>query len=171
MKFKKRNKRSRIRGTRTCGWAMKKHKGGKGNKGGIGMAGTGKRADHKKSWVIVNSYPYFGKQGTTSKGTERKKNPVLNLDNIEMMINKTKKNVLELKEYKILGNGTIKSKVTIHAKAASTQAIEKITAAGGEVIIVKQKRNEPKEGNKEFLEEKKAKKALEKKEKVVEKKK
>ncbi len=142
MKLRKRNKRSRIRGTRTCGWAMKKHKGGKGNKGGIGMAGTGKRADHKKSWVLVYSYPYFGKKGTTSKSTERKKNPVLNLDDIEMMANKTKKNVLELKEYKILGNGTIKIKVTIHAKAASKQAMEKIRAAGGEIILEEEKKKE-----------------------------
>jgi len=47
MKLKKRNKRSRIRGTRTCGWAMKKHKGS-GNRGGKGMSGTGKRADQRK---------------------------------------------------------------------------------------------------------------------------
>jgi len=64
-----------------------------------------------------------------------------------MMANKTKKNILELKEYKILGNGTIKIKVTIHAKSASAKALEKIREAGGEVIIVKQKRNEPKEEN------------------------
>ncbi len=149
MKFKKRNKRSRIRGTRTCGWAMKKHKGGKGNKGGIGMAGTGKRADHKKSWVLVYSYPYFGKHGTTSKGTERKKNPVLNLDDIEVMANKTKKNVLELKEYKILGNGEIKTKVTIHAKEASAQAMEKVTAAGGEIILEEKKSKEEAKGRSE----------------------
>lgn len=62
MKQKKRNKRSRIRGTRTCGWAMKKHKGS-GNRGGKGFSGSGKRADQKKTYVIKYFYPYFGKKG------------------------------------------------------------------------------------------------------------
>ncbi|MEK6919062.1 MAG: uL15 family ribosomal protein [Nanoarchaeota archaeon] len=158
MKLHKRKKPSRHRGTRTAGWAMKKHKGGKGNSGGKGMAGTGKRADHKKSWVLVNQYPYFGKQGFTSKGTENRSNDVYNLDDIEGMLlsNKAKNGVLELKQYKVLGDGEITQKAKIHAKAFSKSAKEKIQAAGGEAIVVAQKRNEPKEGNKEFLEEKKA---------------
>lgn len=142
MKLNKRKRHSRDRGTRTHGWAMKKHKGGKGNQGGKGMAGTGKRADHRKSWVIVNSYPYFGKQGTTSKSTERKKNPVINLEELEVMVTKNKGKTLELKDYKVLGDGEIKIKVTVQAKAFSNSAKKKIEAAGGQALIIGKKKEE-----------------------------
>ena len=132
MKLHKRRKFTRHRGTRTHGWAMKKHKG-KGNKGGWGMSGTGKRADQRKTWVIKYQYPYFGKHGTTSKSTERKKNPVLNLDDIERMADKKKKNILELKDYKILGNGEVTQKIKITARAFSKSAKEKIEKANGVV--------------------------------------
>jgi len=39
----KRKKASRIRGARTCGWGFRQKHKGHGNKGGVGMAGTGKR--------------------------------------------------------------------------------------------------------------------------------
>jgi ribosomal protein L15 len=43
VKIKKRDKRSRIRGRRTCGHGSRKKARGKGGKGGKGLAGTGKR--------------------------------------------------------------------------------------------------------------------------------
>jgi len=166
MRLKKRNKRSRFRGTRLHGWAAKKHKG-KGSKGGKGMAGTGKRADHRKSWTLVYMPNYFGKQGVTSKSTERTKNPILNLNDVEARFHKMKgkSDVLNLKGYKILGDGNIKSKVKVHAMAFSKSAKEKIEKAGGEVVVVENKSHEPKESNKEFLEEKRAAKQKEEKKK------
>ena len=61
MVAKKRKKNTRQRAGTTHGWgSMKKHRG-KGNKGGAGMAGTGKRGDAKKPAIWKNK-KYFGKQ-------------------------------------------------------------------------------------------------------------
>jgi len=132
MKLKKRNKRSRIRGRRTCGWAMKKHKGS-GNRGGKGMAGTGKKADQRKSWVIKYQFPYFGKQGFTSKSTEKKRVKFINLKDIESRYGAGE---INLKGYKILGEGEITKKFVISAKAASKSAREKVEKAGGKVLLL-----------------------------------
>lgn len=156
MKLKKRNKRSRARGNRTLGWAMKKHKGS-GNRGGKGMAGTGKRADQRKTWVIKYQYPYFGKQGTTSKSTKKKVNNVTNLKDIS---EKYKPGEIDLRSYKILGDGEITGKFSIKAKACSKSAREKIEKAGGNVLIVDEKGNEIKDrkhGKEEKKEVKKSK--------------
>ena len=142
MKLKKRKKFSRARGTRTCGWAMKKHKGS-GNRGGKGMAGSGKRADHRKSFVIKYLYPYFGKQGFTSRSTEKKKNNVINIGDLENY----KESEINLKGYKLLGDGEIKRKVTVKVDYASKSATEKIEKAGGKVVL-KQAKTKAKEEKK-----------------------
>ena len=131
MKLKKRRTKSRARGNRTLGWAMKKHKGS-GNRGGKGMAGTGKRADQRKTWVIKNQFPYFGKQGTTSRASKRRHNLIMNLSQIS---EKYKAGDVDLKGYKILGDGEISGKYTIKAKYASQSAVEKVEKAGGKIIV------------------------------------
>src|SRR3990172_3176671 len=92
---KKRKKVSRMRGRGqgTHGWgARKKHKKS-GHRGGKGMAGTGKRADQKKTLVTkLYGHGYFGKQGITSKGTERDKRLRINLKDIEYNLEKYGKN-------------------------------------------------------------------------------
>ena len=62
MKLKKRKKSRKFRGERLHGKAAKKHKG-KGNIGGKGMSGTGKRADQKKTLIRNLAYDYFGSKG------------------------------------------------------------------------------------------------------------
>jgi large subunit ribosomal protein L15 len=141
MRLKKRNRRSRARGNRTLGYAMKKHKGS-GNRGGKGMAGTGKRGDQKKSWVIKNQFPYFGKQGFTSRSTRRKVNDVINLRELS---EKHKPGELNLNSYKILGEGEISGKYIIKAMACSESARKKIEKAGGKVTLVDVKGNEIRE--------------------------
>lgn len=139
MKLKtKRSKRSRIRGTRTCGWAMKKHKGS-GNRGGKGMSGTGKRADQRKSYVIAKLYPYFGKRGFTSRPTKHKISNVMNLREVREKYGKEKE--IKLEKYKILGEGE-GFKSTIYAESASKSAIEKMEKAGGK-ITVKERKEKP----------------------------
>lgn len=133
-----------MHGRRTCGYSAKLHKGS-GNKGGKGMAGTGKRADQKKTLVIkLYGNKYFGKQGITSKKTAKKKRKFVNLENIEK---KFSAGEIDLSEYKVLGNGEISKKFVIKAKAASASAIEKIKKAGGEIII-KQKEEKKREERK-----------------------
>lgn len=148
MKLKKRKKSNRMRGSRTHGWAMKKHKGS-GNRGGKGFAGTGKRADQKKSYIIKYHFPYFGKQGFTSRATVKCKLKEINLEEIESSLHtlvrdgKAKisgSNVeLNLQEYKILGNGEVSHKIIIKARAASSSALKKVENAGGKIILAGKK--------------------------------
>lgn len=148
MKTKKRKKSSRMHGRAmgTHGWgARKKHKKS-GHKGGKGMSGSGKRADHKKT-LINKLYggKYFGKQGITSRGTKKDKRNRINLQEIELnletyikkgLAKKTKEGFeINLNNYKILGKGEIKNKLIINTKEASKSAIEKIEKLGGQVFL------------------------------------
>lgn len=142
-KTHRRKKSGRMlgRGSGSCGWgARKKHKKA-GHKGGVGMSGTGKRADQKKTLVIkLYGNSYFGKQGITSKSTKRDTRKRINLFTIEQNLdtygNKSgDKWEVNLEGYKILGEGEVKNKLLIKAKEASESAIEKVKKAGGEIQI------------------------------------
>ena len=89
IKTHKRKKVTRMHGLKmgTHGWgARKKHKKS-GHRGGIGMAGTGKRADQKKTLVTkLYGNKYFGKQGITSRSTARNKNLSISLNKIQERI-------------------------------------------------------------------------------------
>jgi large subunit ribosomal protein L15 len=165
MKLKKGKKSVRMRGKRTHGHSAKLNKG-KGSRGGKGMSGSGKRADQKKTLVLKKyGKNYFGKQGITSKKTAKKKIKLMNLRDIEK---KYEGGEIDLKEYKILGDGEIKKKFIIKAKAASKSAVDKIKKAGGEIIIEKKKikkKVEKKSEKKENLKKVKVKEEKEKSEK------
>ncbi len=137
-KVHKRKKLSRARRTGThYGGARKKRKKS-GHRGGSGMAGTGKRGDQKKTLVLkLYGHDYFGKQGITSKKTEKDKRKRINLQDISLNLKKyaDAKGIIQLGEYKILGKGEVKEKLTIKAKEASQSAIDKIKKAGGEIIL------------------------------------
>jgi len=154
MRLKKRRKSSRRRGTRLCGWAAKKHKGS-GNRGGKGMAGSGKQ---KKTYVIRYFLPYFGREAK-KKEKAKIKYEEINLKDIEGRLEKFKKEGLtkEGKEgielnligCKVLGNGEVKNKLILKARAFSSSAKEKIEKAGGKALIVMPEAKEKKEGKKE----------------------
>jgi large subunit ribosomal protein L15 len=142
-KTHKRRKSGRMlgRGAGSYGWgARKKHKKA-GHKGGVGMSGTGKRADQKKTLVIkLYGNAYFGKQGVTSRGTKRDKRQRISLETIEKNLETFGKKVgdkweINLEGYKILGNTKPKQKMIIKAKEASKSAIESVKASGGEIIL------------------------------------
>ena len=154
MRFKKRKKSSRMhgRGAGSHGWGFRKKHKKSGHRGGKGMAGSGKRADQKKSLVIkLYGNEYFGKQGITSRGTERDKRKRINLADIELNIDsyikkgiakKTKDGIeINLKDYKILGDGELKSKLIIKANDSSKSAIKKVEAKGGEIILIHSLKN------------------------------
>ncbi len=142
MKLKKRTIRSRLRGAKTCGYGFRQQHKGHGNKGGFGMAGSGKRASQKQQKALMMAKAagfksYFGRQGMTSAATVRKKSYQLNLSDIQKNY---KSNKIELKKYKILGRGD-GFKAEIFAKAASKSAIEKMEKAGGKIILDEKKEN------------------------------
>lgn len=107
------------------------------------MAGTGKKADHKKSSIWATEY--FGKHGfvcQTAKTTS-----AITLRDVEdklpaWMANKQAKEeagtiVLNLKELgydKLLGTGKITRKFKIIIPKATASAAEKIKKAGGELV-------------------------------------
>ncbi len=150
MKLKKRTKSSRFHGQNmgTHGWgARKKHKK-TGHRGGKGMSGSGKRADHKKTLVTkLFGNKYFGKQGITSRGTKRDTLKKINLREIGFNMGTYLKKGLakeisggfevNLGDHKILGTGEVKEKLMIKAKSASKSAIEKVKKAGGEIEFTK----------------------------------
>jgi len=147
MKTKKRKKSSRMHGRNmgTHGRGARKKAQGSGHRGGKGMAGTGKRADQKKTLITkLYGHDYFGKQGITSRGTKRDKRQRINLEQIQKELDKYSKKTsrgyeINLSKYKILGKGEIKEKLIITALEASKSAIEKVKKSGGEIILPKKK--------------------------------
>ncbi len=151
MKTKKRTKSSRMHGhgRGTHGWGERKKHKKSGHRGGVGMAGSGKRSDHKKTLIIkLYGHKYFGKQGITSRKTQKDKRKRINLKDIEFnferyiksgIAKKTSKGFeINLKDYKILDSSKkymLKNKLIIKAKEASGSALEKVKKSGGEIIL------------------------------------
>ncbi len=140
MVVNKRTKFSRQRASHTHGWGSKKKHRGAGNRGGRGMAGTGKRGDQIKT-LIWKDKKYFGKHGFKKKGI-KKEIRTINIDYIEENLNKFQKegDVIDLNKHgytKLLGKGNIKTKLKIKINNASKKAVEKIKKAGGDVILPK----------------------------------
>ncbi len=143
MKTHKRKKDSRAhgKGMGTHGWGARKMHRKSGIRGGKGMSGSGKRGDQKKTLVTkLYGHNYFGKQGVTSRGTKRDTRQRINLQTINLHLEKYGKKVgdkweLNLAKYKILGTGEVKEKLVIKALEASKSAIEKVKKAGGEIIV------------------------------------
>jgi len=137
-----------MRGTNSHGGGARGKRRGSGHRGGFGMAGTGKKADHKKSLVIKKyGNKYFGKQGITSRGTLRRKLKAINLREIQINLDSLMKkygkgNVLDLKNHKVLGDGELTSKLDIKANAFTKSAKQKIEKLGGKAIVkeVKEKK-------------------------------
>jgi len=145
----KRNKKSRKqRGSRECGYGLT-HRG-RGNRGGAGNAGSGKRAKAKQpakgKWRIQN----LGRHGFNQKGVTTV-DLTITIRDIEVKLENwltgkkiTKEGevfVIDLKTLgydKLLSGGKITNKLKITVPKASKAVVEKVKAAGGEVIGVKQ---------------------------------
>lgn len=141
----KRKKVIRYRGSKTHGGGAMKKRRGAGNRGGRGMAGTGKRGDAKKP-CIWNNKRYFGKYGFTPQNkTTIKACSLFYLENklpylIEKKLIKEEKGtyVVDLAALgfnKLLSNGKVTKKYNITTDHASASAIEKVKAAGGNVDV------------------------------------
>jgi large subunit ribosomal protein L15 len=163
MTVKMRKKNSRQRGSHTHGWGSKKKHRGAGNRGGRGMAGTGKRGDAKKPSIWKKRY--LGKYGFKKKNIKVKINAInirtieqeiLKLLNLKLAEEKDGSVVLDLKKIgynKLLSNGKVSRKLKITTPYASASAIEKIKAAGGEVVGLAEKKGPEKVVEKEAKEE------------------
>tara|TARA_Y100000310_G_scaffold275670_1_gene292325 strand:+ start:3240 stop:3665 length:426 start_codon:yes stop_codon:yes gene_type:complete len=138
MVINKRKKNTRMRAKTTHGYGSMKKNRGAGNRGGRGLAGTGKRADQKKPTILkLYGLSYFGKKGFKNQRRVGEKRKVLNLNQINKSLDKKEGDffILDASKYdKVLGSGILKEKVKITCKSFSKSALDKIQKAGGEAI-------------------------------------
>ena len=140
----KRDKRSRIRGRRTIGFGSRKKHRGSGTRGGVGMAGTGKKAGQKRTLLLKYFPNYLGKKGFNSLTKIKGGRKVINLNDIKLRIKQFEKEgmvkhtaegmELDLSDYKILGDGELEGKIIIKAQGFSEKAKEKIISKGGKAL-------------------------------------
>ncbi len=142
MPARRRKKNVKIRGTRTCGWGLC-HRG-KGNKGGVGRAGGGKKADCKK----VHFDPAeCGKHGFKSKGTNTRNDIAISIRDLEerlpswenqkLVEKKEGFYVVDLKKIgydKLLSEGTPTKKMKIIVQKTSANVAEKLKKNGCELV-------------------------------------
>jgi len=138
----RRKKSIKFRGHHTHGYGSKKKHRGSGHQGGVGLAGTGKKADQKKPSIWKDA-KYFGSHGFTSR---KKPLRALNLFYIEEHFDSLLKSgiikkqadlfVVDLKDFKankLLGSGEVTRKYKIVTEHASESAISKVQEKGGSV--------------------------------------
>ena len=138
MVVNKRKKFQKYRGSHTHGGGAKKKRRGAGNKGGKGMAGSGKRADQKKPSIIqIYGMSYFGKKGFHRPQKVIRNKNVVNIDSLNSYAEKGKLKkedgfyLVDL-DAKVLGRGVPKYKFKIDCEI-SENAAGKIKDAGGMV--------------------------------------
>lgn len=147
MTVKRRKKITKQRGSRTCGWGLV-HRGS-GQKGGAGNAGTGKKANAKAPRLGLWTKQLMGKRGFVPKG-QKVEDVVINLRDLEDKLplllsqkiatesnGKVSIDVSKIGCTKVLGAGRVKRKWSIIAERAAPGAIEKVKAAGGELVVAK----------------------------------
>jgi large subunit ribosomal protein L15 len=138
------NKRSKYRGSRTCGGGTHKNRRGAGNRGGRGRAGI--NAHHFVKWYKEMGGPVFGKNGFCNQiATEVTTIDIGALDQIvpSLLAQGIAKqegdtvviNVAEMGIKKVLGSGKVTNKINISAPAFSETAKVKIEKMGGKVQV------------------------------------
>ncbi len=143
MKLVKKKKSVHYRGGQTHGCGSKKKRRGAGNRGGRGNAGSGKRADQKRPsyWQIPT-----GKHGFVHHNATVLK--AINMEYLQRSIRRLveeKKATFENGVYtinltslgfdKLLSKGKVNLQWEIHVEKATEQAIKKVEASGGKVIL------------------------------------
>ena len=130
-----RKKFSRMRGSKSHGWGMKKKHRGAGSRGGHGKAGMLK---HKKSWRIRYDPNYLDNTKGFKIPSEVKKNiKAITLKDIDILARKLGKTEIDVSEQgynKVLSTGKLTQPLTIKADKIVAKAKEKIEGAGGKAI-------------------------------------
>lgn len=131
----RRKKVTRMRGSKTHGWGMKKKHRGAGSRGGRGKAGMFR---HKKSWRIRYDPDYLSKTKGFKVPIEVKQNiKTITLKDVDILaknLNKTEIDVSQLGFDKVLSSGKLTQALTIKANKIVEKAKEKIEKAGGKAI-------------------------------------
>ena len=138
-------KRSKYRGSRTCGGGTHKNRRGAGNRGGRGRAGI--NAHHFVKWYKEMGGPVFGKNGffhnpqvlvtTIDVGIIDQIIPSLIAQGIAKQEGDAVTiNVADMGIEKVLGSGRVTKKINISAEAFSETAKAKIEKMGGKAQVV-----------------------------------
>jgi len=138
------NKRSKYRGSRTCGGGTHKNRRGAGNRGGRGRAGI--NAHHFVKWYKELGGPVFGKDGFCNQtATPVTAIDIGALDQIvpSLLAQGIAKqegdaiviNAADMGIEKVLGSGRVTRKFSISASAFSETAKEKIEKMGGKAVV------------------------------------
>jgi len=138
------NKRSKYRGSRTCGGGTHKNRRGAGNRGGRGRAGINA---HRFTKFYLEEGPVYGKNGFVP--VNRREVPTIDVGTLDQMIGALLAQQLASEEdgavvidaaalgiEKVLGSGRVTRTLRISAGAVSEQAIAKIEAQGGQANVV-----------------------------------
>jgi large subunit ribosomal protein L15 len=138
------NKRSKFRGSRTCGGGTHKNRRGAGNRGGRGRAG---HRDHRFSHYLLYGEIHNGKHGFVNQTSRKEKTLSIGvLDQmVETLVEEGKAsregdaiiiNAEQIGIDKILGSGKVTQKMNISARSFSEQAKVKIEALGGQALVI-----------------------------------
>lgn len=138
------NKRSKYRGSRTCGGGTHKNRRGAGNRGGRGRAG---HRDHRFSHFLLYGEIHNGKDGFYNQTSREDRTlSIGQLDQLAgtlLLSGKASREgdtiVIDAHQIgidKILGNGKITLKMNITARSFSAQAKSKIEAMGGKALVI-----------------------------------
>jgi large subunit ribosomal protein L15 len=138
------NKRSKFRGSRTCGGGTHKNRRGAGNRGGRGRAG---HRDHRFSHYLLYGEVHNGKCGFYNQThTDVKAISIGNLDQMVRALLAEGKvtqegdailiNADQIGIDKILGSGKVTLKMNVTARSFSAQAKNKIEAMGGQAQVI-----------------------------------
>ncbi|MGD0510709.1 MAG: uL15m family ribosomal protein [Candidatus Micrarchaeaceae archaeon] len=119
-------------GTRRWGKGNIKNARGKGDKGGVGKGGK----KHKWTWVTAKAPETIRTIGFKPWRPRKPKEINLRIINELVIKSKEAKATIELKNYKVLSNGSLSKPAIIRASSFSKSALEKIKSAGGEAIKI-----------------------------------
>lgn len=134
----KRKKANRMRGSKNHGWGVgSSHHKNSGNKGGVGNAGSGKRADQKRPsyWKEPT-----GRQGFKIPTSVKKVTAAITLQRAQELITngtlKEEKGMYDLTAAgytKLLAKGSVSGPLKLKITKASQGAIDAVKEAGGDV--------------------------------------
>ena len=133
-------KTKKFRGSMTHGRGKKGGRGA-GLRGGRGNAGLLK---HRYMYMVKNMPDHFGKHGFKRPHSILKRDITINVGQLEERF--PGKNNIDLSKEgfdKLLGGGSLNSKLKIQVNSASEKAIEKIKNKGGEVILPEIPKEQP----------------------------
>jgi len=135
-----RTKTKRFRGSMTHGRGKKAGRGA-GLRGGRGNAGLCK---HKFMYMMKYMPDHYGRHGFKRPQSVIKDNVTINVGQLEERF--PGKNDIDLNKEgfdKLLGGGSLNSKLKIKVNSASEKAIEKIKDKGGAVILPEKLKEPP----------------------------